>query len=224
MGLAIPASLKGLSVAIIGMGHSAAPALADAFTGHVWTINEAKAANCSMIIAMDDLRRDKVTHPDYVEQLVARAAPLVTTNHYPEYPTTLAYPLREVIDSVFDGDESIASRCLKNTCGYALALAVCKQANEIFLIGFDFCAPDKKLLLDNAWPDRIKLNDPSWFKYYDKEVIKNRWHREPGEAGVNFLLGLAFARKIDVNIYDNSTLLDSDRPDFFYGYQEQPKL
>ena len=47
---------------------------------------------------------------------------------------------------------------------------------------------------------------------------------EPGECATNFLLGLAFERGIDIWICDYSSLMDNDRVDHFYGYQEQPKI
>jgi hypothetical protein len=46
----------------------------------------------------------------------------------------------------------------------------------------------------------------------------NSHHAEKGRACVEFFLGIAIARGIEINISDHSTLMDAGERDHFYGY------
>lgn len=222
----------GKIIAIVGMGFSNIMFNLDFESGnekpadHVWAINSAAVwfRNVDMAIAMDDLRRDKHTHARYVEALTKLAIPLMTTDRYPEYLNTVRYPIEDVVKAVFRGSKWLAQKNLQNTVNYAVALAIKEKAAMIKMYGCDFTRQDDPRLLKAAFPNRHWMNDPDWFMYHDKEVVRHRAAGEPGEAATNFLLGLAFERGIDIWICDHSSLMDNDRLDHFYGYQEQPGI
>lgn len=228
------AGLEYKSFAIVGMGWSNIMFNQDFESGNekpasvVLAINSAAVwfRNVDMAIAMDDLRRDKHTHPGYVEALTTLPIPLLTTDHYEEYPNSVAYPLAAVVKTVFKGSKWLAQKNLQNTVNYAVAFAILEGASLIKMYGCDFTRQDDPRLLTSAFPNRKWLPDPDpdWFKYHDKEVVRHRAAGEPGEAATNFLLGLAFERGIDIWICDHSSLMDNDRLDHFYGYGTQPPL
>lgn len=162
------------------------------------------------IIAMDDLRRDRGTHPRYVEQIIDCDVPIYTATAYPEYSNTIDYPTEDVM-------EWVAPARLDNSINYALALAIHGGATTIGLFGCEFTKAD---------PEWVHGRDmgpfPDWFSYYQEDAIFHRRGREPGVEVLNYLLGRAIERGIDVLIPRGSTIFDSDRPFFHYGYQVQP--
>jgi hypothetical protein len=173
------------------------------------------------IIAMDDLRRDRETHPAYVKSITTAGCPVWVCTAYPEYPSTKAYPLKDVIEWTNSGPR-MASKVLNNTCCYALALAGLLGYDEIYLVGFQFVLPDDKEYVLKAHAER-EPGEPDWFHYYIKKPLVRR-PQEPGLEGCAYWVGVLTAMGRQVAIQDGTTFMDMDRPDFFYGYQEQPEL
>ena len=200
-----------------------------AHDGPVWGINncwtqhkDVAKARPDLIIAMDDLQRDwRDGHRKYVNSIVGAGCPVLTATAYAKWSATKYYPLTEVVKTIWGEDHQTASKVLANTCGYALALAIVRNRNPIRLFGFEFVNPDKPWNLYRA-KRLVKKHQPDWFRFYQKPMFRNV--TEPGVEGLLWLLGYAAARGIDVWIPETSTLLNLDRDDFFYGYQEQPKL
>lgn len=81
---------------------------------------------------------------------------------------------------------------LNNTVAYAIALAIAEGAERIALFGCDF-----------GYPDRPQL-------------------REDGRACVEFWLGVAGSRGIELILPAGTTLMDSHKPGLLYGYRDQP--
>lgn len=207
-------------LAIVALGPSASSFDQKDFTS-VWAINNAHDVygfTPTKIIALDDLERDVESHPKYVKAIVGAGVPVLTTVAHEKWQTTEPYPLKKVIGGLKLSDY-LASKILINTCCYTLALAIVEGFDEISLYGYDFVKPDETRDLIRAGRN-LGENDPPWIVYYRHPQIRKP--TEPGLDGVNFLLGLAHGRGLTVNIENDSTLLDFDRPEFFYGYQAQP--
>lgn len=169
------------------------------------------AEKLTRIIAMDDLKRDSHTHPDYVKAITTAGIPVITCTAYDEWPCTQDYPLGAVLPHI--------GRCrLDNSINYALALAMYEGFDRIGLFGCEFTK------IDADWIDRDMSPNPPWFTFYQDDAILHRRGREPGVETLMYLLGICDGRGIDVVVPDGSTIFDQDRPNFFYGYQEQPKL
>ena len=178
-----------------------------------------------LIVAMDDFARDEIDHPKYVETIVDAGCPVITTQHREKWPTTEAYPLKEVI--AFLGlPPDIACKILSNSVNFALAYIAMYGAKHIHFFGLDFTAPDspgivqrqKNFLDTNKWPD--------WTIYYMEALIRSPG--EPGLDGLCWLIGFLHANGVKMNFpvsgMISTTLFDLDRPNFFYGYQEQPDV
>lgn len=160
---------------------------------------------------MDDLRRDREDYPDYVDAIVNYGVPVYTATAYPEYPNTIAYPTAEVY-------EWVKPARLDNTINYALAHAMHRGYGTIGLYGCEFTKEDPEWIRD-----RNMGRFPDWFTYYQQDAIFSRRGREPGVETLNYLLGRAIERGIEILVPEGSTIFDSDRPFFYYGYQGQPE-
>ena len=220
MGLKKPAIID-----LVGFGLGAAHLKRDILDGYkpeqVWTCNNAHAffsIDPDRIVAMDDLDLDRETHPDYVEDIISAGVPVYTSKAYDDLPNTVDYPLREVIDW-FKLDVATACKVFTNTLCFMLALAAMEKPGEIRLHGFDFYPVDKERDLIAA-RKKVPKGKPDWQKYYRKPLIRTAL--EPGADGVAWLLGHLQARKQSVAVSAPSTLLDMDRPCFFYGYKNDP--
>lgn len=202
---------------IIGFGHSMPRPLAlDDEHGIVIGINNSHAAHKyqpDYIVAMDDLERDLVDYPDYVKAIVEAGCPVFTTQDFPQWPTTRAYPIDRARG--FLGDTIAAEKILTNTCNYALAWAMLEGYNPINLVGLDWYEPDKRSNIIRA-RTMLKKTDPDWIRYYREPLIRKP--TEPGVDGCCFLIGFGIAQGYRININPGSTLLDHDRDNFFYGY------
>lgn len=176
-----------------------------------------------LICAMDDLERDVEDHPRYVESITQAGVPVLTTGQKEQWPATLAYPLAEVIDWL-ELPVISASKILSNTINYTLAYLGYAGAKNINLWGVEFVNPDSRGIVQRQrnFLDRRKW--PDWTIFYMEALI--RAPQEPGLDGCMYLLGLLHARGVLIGLpigdQMQTTLLDMDRPSFFYGYQEQP--
>ncbi len=92
------------------------------------------------IIACDDLRavQSRIGH-EYGNNLRRSGKPIVTSTPYPEFPTSIRFPLEEV-SKFFRTDLWSA-----NTCSATLALAIYLGAKEIYLYGFDMSYPSVRI-------------------------------------------------------------------------------
>lgn len=188
----------------------------------LWTCNDAHRfwnMKPDRIVAMDDLELDEVTHPEYVEDIVEAGCPVITSTAYPQWPTTEAYPLKEVL-AYLDLSPEWGGKILTNTLCYMLALAVCRGRSPIALWGFDFYREDTRQAL-TAGKIRVPPGKPDWQKYYRKPLIRQTL--EPGSDGLSWLLGWVSRHgKNNIKINTPTTILDIDRPAFYYGYRKDP--
>lgn len=131
-------------VAILALGRSKADwislmineAREGPLVDEVWGINAAfEAFQVDKIFHMDDLRVVAKEHPRYGTDLMKTRVPIVTSVAYPEFPASVAFPLKTVIDLVQED-------YMNSTVAFAMAFAVAKGVKEVFLFGCDFSYPD----------------------------------------------------------------------------------
>ena len=220
------------SVLIVGCAGKAVPRKMLRLYSTVWAINrcfECAKVNPNLVIAIDDFKRDEKAEPGYVDGLFGgHSANVMTTIAYSKWPRSRNYPLASVMKELHL-DRRVAERLFDNSCNYAMALAIANGMKAIGLHGIAFT----NSLSEKAW-NRIGRDDwigtqykgklrPEWFKYHGKIALYTRRPTEPGTEAFHFLLGLAIARGIKVEAHD-TTLLNLDRKQYFYGYQVQPNV
>jgi len=99
----------------------------------VWTVNAGlKAFNHDKVFIMDDLKVQAQRYPKYRELLKQHNKPIITSTAYKEFPTSVSYPIREVMDLV--GEDA----WFPNTVVYAIAYAMLKGVKLLHLYGADF--------------------------------------------------------------------------------------
>ncbi len=186
-------------VAIIGLGHSMDEYIR--FTrgygnrhrlcDQTWAINAlGHIIQCDKIFHMDDVRIQEIrakalpksNTAAMLEWMTTTTTPIMTSRPHPDYPSTLAFPLAEVMAEFNCG-------YFNSTCAYAVAYAIWIKAEKISLYGVDFTYP-------------------------------NAHDAEKGRACVEYWLGMAAARGIEIIIPKSSTLLDAmhTQAERFYGY------
>jgi len=150
----------------------------------VWGINHMGKIlkNLDMIVCMDDLRREQ---PRYTDMLL-RDIPILTSTAYPEFPTSISYPVSEVV-------QDIGWMYFTNSVVYAVAYAIHKKFKRISLYGCDFHYPG----IDRS---------------------------EEARANCEFMLGIAHARGITIEVCPGSTTMDMNKKTIFYGYDKQPDV
>lgn len=217
------------SLVIIALAGWDIPGDCDTAFDAVWTINNAHAHWCvqsQRIIAMDDLERDETTHPDYVKDIVNAGVPVLSTEAKEKWPSVEAYPLQKVCDYLKQYDER-PWLLLDNTCNYALALAMAEGWKKITALAVSWCLPYKRVDLACSLV-RFRAgglrNPPDWFKYYHPGLMTARKNLEPGSEAFHFLMGIAAATGIKIELSSETTVKNMDRDKFFYGYQEQPDV
>jgi hypothetical protein len=126
-------------VAMVGLGPSAnafwlenaqfnAPAPYEA----VWVVNRAAVSfKHDATFDMHDLRAMVQKYPHERHRLATNEKPIVTLAHYPEFPTSIPYPIAAVLD--FIGHD-----ILNSTPAYMIAYALMIGVKEIWLYGMDF--------------------------------------------------------------------------------------
>ena len=101
----------------------------------VWTINSLaghiKAHKC---FVMDDLKELDTRYPNWTNQLRTLSEPIITCHAYPEWPSSVAYPINEV-KAAFHED------WFTSTVAYAIAYATFIQVTDLYLFGCDFFYP-----------------------------------------------------------------------------------
>jgi hypothetical protein len=195
-----------------------------------WGINETwygywkkDGSKPDLIVAMDDLRRDLKTEPDYVDRITQLGIPIIGPEKIARWPQIEAYPLKEAIE--FIGLPQ-AWRVFDNSINYAMILAMMKGFQRIAVRGTDFVKPYEAVDLECAmvrWKHRKYANPPDWFKYYEELSVFRRAPTEPGNEATHFLIGWGIAKGYLFDLADTTTILNSDREKFYYGFQNQPK-
>lgn len=101
----------------------------------IWLVNS--AINCffgDKVFIMDDLKGIASRYPSWADWLKTVTTPIVTCKHYPEFPSSIEYPKREVIEAVKDD-------YFTNTVSYMIGYAILIQAQDLYLYGCDFHYP-----------------------------------------------------------------------------------
>jgi len=130
-------------VALISLGFSRVDYLGDCLDScfrdngtewdEVWTVNAGyKVFIHDKLFAMDDLRVLTQQYPKYGESLKVHNKPIITSTAYKEFPTSVSYPIKEVLDLV--GEDVWFS----NTIVYAIAYALFTGVKSLHLYGADF--------------------------------------------------------------------------------------
>lgn len=191
------------SVAIVAMGRSNADYVKEAALLHsrnqvadeIWAINAmGHVIEHDRLFVMDDLRvfvkrmeKEGTTH--YTDWMKTHQKPIYTSVDYPEFPTSVPYPLDKVVNALHNPEY------YNSTVAYAVALAIAEKYDKIKLYGCDFS-------------------------------YENSHRSEAGRGCVEFLMGIAHARGIAIQVALTSTLLDQDVPKDrkLYGYIKQPQV
>lgn len=98
----------------------------------VWVVNRAALAfRHDVAFDMHDLRQLVKQYPQEWPRFAQAEKPIVTLSHYPEFPTTIPYPIREVL-------EFCEHDVLNSTPAYMVMYAAMIGVKEIQLYGMDF--------------------------------------------------------------------------------------
>jgi len=109
-----------------------------------WGINAVgDVIRCDRVIHMDDVRvqeRRAAAAPDsniaeMLKWLRTYPHPIYTSVPHPDYPSTVAYPLQDVI-------RDLGTIYFNSTAAYAVALAIHERATDIMCLGMDFTYPN----------------------------------------------------------------------------------
>lgn len=210
-----PAGAVPRSVAILGMG----PTIHDyigkklqephpgGFVDQVWGLNNVSATiACDLCFIMDDfVEMLERPHPkalfwDTSNPLLmqwAREAkiPILTSRAYKDkYPTTINFPLDEVLTSIFGSTQ--AGFNLNNSTAYAIAYAWFIGVKQIYLYGCDFGYP--------------------WHDPYER-----RRTLEASRANVeSLLLAGSMLGKFTFHVSAGTSLFDTNEKRPFYGYAD----
>jgi len=99
----------------------------------VWTINSGfKVFQHDKVFVMDDLQVQAARYPVYGDQLKSHDKPIITSTPYDEFPASVAYPIREVVELIGQ------SAWLNNSVVYAMAYALYSGVKYLHLYGADF--------------------------------------------------------------------------------------
>lgn len=105
-------------------------------TDEVWTVNSGYGPfKCDKAWIMDDLRRVATRFPGWAEELKTLDVPIITCRAYPEFKSSVAYPIEQVKDSIHDD-------LFTTTVAYAIAYATYINVKELFLYGCDYWYPE----------------------------------------------------------------------------------
>ncbi len=130
------------TVALIGLGPSLHEFITERSrkgTPHkvdeVWGINTAaRSIRCDKVWMMDDLRRLEKRFPEWTHELARIDAPIMTCRAYPDYPTSIEYPIDAVLNDIQDD-------LFTTTVAYAIAYAIHIKVEELWIYGCDFWYP-----------------------------------------------------------------------------------
>jgi|TARA_Y100000310_G_scaffold231529_2_gene234116 hypothetical protein len=132
-------------VAIVALGASVMAYMRESMTNdqfenpfdEVWTLNRGvKGFTHEKLFVMDDFRWIEENNPGYANWLKQHDRPIITSTPYPEYPSSVEYPLNEVLETITDDVFAV------NTVSYMLAYAIHIRVQEVTIYGADFIYPD----------------------------------------------------------------------------------
>ncbi len=105
----------------------------------IWAINFlAPTVRHDKLFWMDDLRTKTEHYAGMVPFLKTHDRPIITSVAYPEYPMSVAFPLRKVINAIRDD-------LFVNTACYAMGYALATGVKELWCYGCDFHYPQFNL-------------------------------------------------------------------------------
>lgn len=139
-------------VAIVGLGPSAEAYMdrakragsRHAIADEVWAINAiGDVIQCDMVFHMDDVRIQEIRATARPDSNIARmltwlrttGVPVMTSIPSPDYPSSVAFPLDDVVNKLGRG-------YFNNTAAYAVAYAICIGVKKISLFGCDYTYPN----------------------------------------------------------------------------------
>lgn len=145
------------TVAIVAMGKTRDCYIADcmragsrhAVADETWVVNKlASVLDHDLLFRMDDLRivRDcnnrvakngETAHKNYTDWLKKHNKPIITSTAYPEFPTSIAFPLEEVINN-------LNTHYFLSTPAYAVAFAIHIGVKTMKLYGLDYVYKENK--------------------------------------------------------------------------------
>lgn len=104
-------------------------------TDEVWVVNSGYGPfRCDKAWIMDDLRRVAQRFPKWAEEFKTIDVPIITCRSYPEYPTSVEFPLEAVKECLHDD-------LFTTTVAYAIAYATYIKVKELYLYGCDYWYP-----------------------------------------------------------------------------------
>lgn len=104
----------------------------------VWLVNSANNSfRGDKIFVMDNLKRVESRFPIWAASLQRSQTPVITSVAYPDYPSSVAYPLEAVCDHFKDD-------FMTTTVAYMLAYAIYTNVKDLYLFGCDFWYPGSK--------------------------------------------------------------------------------
>lgn len=197
-------------VALIGLGRSRSLFFdlacslggAAAWCDEVWGINMiGGVARCDRVFHMDDVAVQEAraaADPDgniagMLKWLKTHPGPVYTSVVRDGYPGLVAFPLEDVLNAKLDSNGG--APYFNTTTAYAVAYAIHIGVKRLSLFGVDYTVP-----AGAASPAHHKL--------------------ERGRACVEFWLGVAAARGMEITIAETSSVLDACEPPEgrLYGY------
>jgi hypothetical protein len=130
------------SVAIVGMGPSSSEYFLYNWkkkglfrVDEVWGINSTLGSiQAHKTFIMDDLKGIEKRYPEWSDRLKLTRETIISCHAYPEYPTSVAYPIEDVLKSLPDG-------YFLSTPAYAIGYAIAIGVQELWLFGCDFSFP-----------------------------------------------------------------------------------
>jgi hypothetical protein len=139
-----------MRVALVALGHSCTNYMELAFGAggrkriwdETWGVNAAgDVIQCDRIFHMDDMRiqearaeagNEKIK--TMLEWMKTTSTPIITSRKYDEYPSSVEYPLEEVVNH-------LGSTYFNNTVPYAIAYAAHIGVKDLFCYGVDYAFP-----------------------------------------------------------------------------------
>jgi len=150
------------------------------------------------LFCMHDLRQEVLLQrKDFLDEVNETGLPFYTAGTYPELENNVDYPLKDIFtefNAIF----------FLNTMSYMLALAIYEMA---------------------PWSDRANWGErDKTIKLYgvDMRPDSGMEHHQNEKGCVEFWLGVAIARGINVRVPEESYLLRRTMTGNFYGYKQRP--
>ncbi len=105
-------------------------------TDEVWGVNDIGLVHkLDKLWVMDDLVKSPGKCSHFDEYLKKTKTPIVTSKAYPEYPTSIEFPLQKALNHVGD---NMTTRLLGNTIAYACIYAEMCGVKDMYIWGVDF--------------------------------------------------------------------------------------